>query len=71
MHTSTLKPFINIFQTYNIFTGLLIHQTTNYNFYLYLMENSPGQCFQTFDDGCAKAYMRPNDFRTAYDNFYN
>lgn len=68
---SILKPEINIFQAYNIFTGLLMHQVSDFAFYQYLQINLPGQCFQYSSPGCMKAYFKPSDFRTAYDAFYN
>lgn len=69
--TSILNLEINIFQVYDIFTGRLIHQITNFDFYLYLQENAPGQCFESSSVGCMKAYLKPSDFNTAYNNFYN
>lgn len=68
---SILKPEINIFQAYDISTGFLIHQISDFAFYQYLQTHAPGQCFQSSIIGCMKAYYIPADFRTAYNDFYN
>lgn len=63
-------PKVNIFQVYDLTSGRLIHQVSNYLFYQFITGNFPLVCIEYTPDGCIKASMSPFNYNTAYFYFY-